>query len=107
MRTLRLSLAGSVVLALIARLAASAAAQEHPAPVRFVTGTVVEVYSPDAREGESDLASTDLRGYEVMTQSAMLRQVVEWSDPRLPTDLWLTLDYTLIWQGEEQDEPEQ
>ena len=33
-----------------------------------------------------------------------LRQVVEWSDPRLPTDLWLALGYTLISSGE--DEPD-
>jgi hypothetical protein len=104
MRTFRLSLAGSVILTLIGGLAGIAAAQDEPAPVTFVTGTVAEVYGYG--EGESDLATTDLRGYEVMTESALMRQVVEWSDPRLPTDLWLTLGYTLIWEGEDEDEPD-
>ncbi|MGD8486073.1 MAG: hypothetical protein PVG27_12500 [Chloroflexota bacterium] len=102
MRTLRLSLAGTVMLALIAGLAAVAAAQEESAPVTFVTGTVAEVYGPDHGEGESDLASYGLRGYEVMTQSALIREVVEWSDPRLPTDLWLAVGYTLISTGEDE-----
>ena len=39
-----------------------------------------------------------------MTQSAPLGQVVEWSDPRLPTDLWLSLGFTRISQGEDQPE---
>ena len=104
MRTLRLSLAWMVTLTLIAGLAAIAAAQEEPAPVTFVTGTVVEAYSPDDGEGESDLASHDLRGYEVMTQSAPIHEVVEWSDPRLPTDLWLVLGYTLISTGVDERE---
>jgi hypothetical protein len=37
-----------------------------------------------------------------MTQSALIREVVEWSDPRLPTDLWLTLGYTLVSTGEDE-----
>jgi hypothetical protein len=78
------------------------AAQEGPAPVTFVTGTVAEAYTyGEGSESASDLSSYDLRGYEVMTQSSPpMRQVVEWSDPRLPSDLWLLLGYTLIWQGE-------
>ena len=75
-------------------------AQEEPAPVTFVTGTVAEVHGYD--EGATEPASHDLRGYEVMTQSALIREVVEWSDPRLPTDLWLAAGYTLISTGEDE-----
>ena len=102
MRTLRLSLTGAAMLALVGGLGGAVATQdEEPAPVTFVTGTVAEAYTLDAdgTDVDSDLASYDLRGYEVMTQTAPIRQVVEWSDPRLPTDLWLTLGYTLISAG--------
>ena len=104
MRTLRLSLVGTVMLALVGGLGGAVVAQdEEPTPVTFVTGTVAEAYTLDEgdTDADSDLASYDLRGYEVMTQTAPIRQVVEWSDPRLPTDLWLTLGYTLISTGED------
>jgi hypothetical protein len=99
MRTLRLSLAGTVILTLLGGLSVAVVAQdEEPTPITFVTGTVAEVYGYDVDdEAEGDLSSHDIRGYEVMTQSGgPLRQVVEWSDPRLPTDLWLAVGYTLI-----------
>jgi hypothetical protein len=104
MRTLRLSLTGTVMLALVGGLGGAVVAQDQePTPVTFVTGTVAEAYTLDQGDTDlaSDLASYDLRGYEVMTQTAPIRQVVEWSDPRLPTDLWLTLGYTLISTGED------
>jgi hypothetical protein len=106
MRPLRSFLAGTVILGLLASLSLSTAAQEEPAPVTFVTGTVAEVYGyyGDVDE-DGHLDSHDIRGYEAMTQtSGVIREVVEWSDPRLPTDLWLRLGYTLIWKGE--DEPD-
>jgi hypothetical protein len=110
MPTLRLSVVGAVTLALVAGPAAIATAQEEPAPVTHVTGTVTEVYGYIEGEldeaeasvlGEPDLVSYDLRGYEVTTESGLVREVVEWSDPRLPPDLWLTARYTLIWKGED------
>ena len=103
MRALRPSLAVMSSLVLCGCLATTATAQEEPAPVTFVTGTVAEVYGYDVYdEDASSLDSYDLRGYEVMTQSgAPIREVVEWSDPRLPTDLWLALGYTLISTGED------
>jgi hypothetical protein len=73
------------------------AAQEEPAPVTLVTGTVAEVYGSGTTEAN---LPSNVRGYEVTvgtSQPALMRQVVEWSDARLPSDLWLTLDYTLIW----------
>lgn len=100
MRALRLSSVGMASLALSVSLAASAVAQEEPAPLTSVTGTVAEVHGYD--EGATEPASHELRGYEVMTQSALIREVVEWSDPRLPADLWLMLDYTLISTGEDE-----
>ena len=99
MRAMRLPLAGMVTLSLVVSLSLAVVAQrEEPAPVTFVTGAVAEVYGYDVHdEDESSLYSYDIRGYEVMTQSGgPLRQVIEWSDPRLPTDFWLALGYTLI-----------
>lgn len=110
MRTLRLSVVGTVILALLAGSAAIAIAQEEPAPVTFVTGTVAEVYGYNEGDlddaaasalGAPDQVAYDLRGYEVSTESGFVREVVEWSEPRLPVDLWLTLGYTLIWKGED------
>ena len=69
MRMLLLSLAWMVTLTLIAGLAAIAAAQEEPAPVTFVTGTVV------------DDSTTEDEG------RVTWEQTVEWSDPRLPPTL--------------------
>jgi len=106
MRVVRSSLAVAGGLVLCFGLAAAATAQEEPAPVTLVTGTVAEVYGydVDAEDGPS-LDTYDIRGYEVMTQAgAPIREVVEWSDPRLPADLWLSLGYTLIGQREDQME---
>jgi hypothetical protein len=98
MRMLRIPLLAMV--ALLSALEPVAAAQEEPSPITFVTGTVAEVCGYDDATGASDLASHDVGGYEVTTQSgAPIREVVEWSDPRLPTDLWLSLGYTLVSQG--------
>ena len=107
MRTLRLSLVGTVILALLVGLSLAVVAQdEGPTPITFVTGMVTELNQYEfSEEDDGDLSVADIRGYEVMTQSAPLGQVVEWSDPRLPTDLWLSLGYTSISQGEDQPEP--
>jgi hypothetical protein len=88
----------AIVALLLVGSTGAIAAQEEPAPVTSVTGTVLEVYGHTF--SEANLPS-DVRGYEVTvgtSQPALMRQVVEWSDPRLPSDLWLTLDYTLIWK---------
>ena len=63
---------------------AAGAQDEEPAPITFVTGAGTEVNQyGSSEEDEGDLSVADIRGYEVMTQSAPLGQVVEWSDPRL------------------------
>lgn len=98
MRTMRAVLAAAIGMPLCLGLATIATAQEEPAPVASVTGTVIEVYGHSFSEAN---VPADVRGYEVTVgtrQPALMRQVVEWSDPRLPSDLWLTLDYTLIWR---------
>ena len=106
MGTLRMTLVGTVILALLVGLSLAVVAQdEEPTPITFVTGMVTEVYPYEfTDEEEGDLTTYDLRGYQVMTQTGPLRHVVEWSDPRLPTDLWLTLGYTRISTGE--DDPD-
>ncbi len=98
MRALRAVLTAAISVALCLGLATTATAQEEAAPVTFVTGTVAEVYGHSFSEAN---VPSEVRGYEVTvgtSQPALMRQVVEWSDPRLPGDLWLTLDYTLIWK---------
>ena len=71
-----------------------------PEPAAFVTGTVTEAYTDDVGSGGRETFSDDVRGFEVTGGGVdLMRQVVEWSDPRLPTDLWLALDYTLIRDG--------
>jgi hypothetical protein len=82
-------------------LATTAAAQEEPAPIVHVTGTVIEAYTYDADEvisGGREGFAYDLRGYQVSGGSkGVIRHVVEWSDPRLPQDLWVASDATTIW----------
>ena len=108
MRTLRLSVEGTIILALLGGQSFAVVAQdEEPTPIALVTGAVTEVYPYEfTEEDDGGLSLDDIRGYEVVTQtSGPMRQVVEWSDPRLPTDLWLSLGYTRILQGEGQPEP--
>ena len=107
MHTMRVALAGTVLLALLGGLSLATVAQNgEPAPITFVTGTVTELNQyGSSEEHNGDLSVADIRGYEVMTQSVPLGQVVEWSDPRLPADLWLMLGFTSISQGEDQPEP--
>ena len=105
MRTLRTPLLAMVVL--LSALGPVAAAQEEPSPITFVTGTVAEVYGYDSAAGASDLASWDVGGHEATTQSGTpIREVVEWSDPRLPMDLWLSIGYTLVSRGLDRSQPD-
>jgi hypothetical protein len=98
MRATRSALTAAISVALCLGPVTSATAQEEPAPVTFVTGSVVEVYGRGFTEAN---VPSDVRGYEVTvgtSQPTLMRQVVEWSDSRLPHDLWLAADYTLIWR---------
>jgi hypothetical protein len=103
MRANRASLAVLGGLAMCLGLLSVTTAQEEPAPVSFVSGTVVEVYGHTFTEAS---VPTDVRGYEVTvgtSQPTLMRQVVEWSDPRLPTTHWVSGDYTLIWKPSYED----
>ena len=103
MRTLRLSLAGAVILALLGGLGGVVVAQdEEPAPVTFVTGTVVEQWlhdDPSAPEEPDTGPAPDVRGYTISPDSVggLFQQSVEWSDPRLPAEHWYTMRYQMIW----------
>jgi hypothetical protein len=109
MRTLRMSLAGSVILGLLASLSLVVVAQEgEPAPVTFVTGTVVEQFLHDELwedDPEQFFAST-VRGYDIERDlgGGLIEQQVDWSDPRLPAKHWLTGNYH--WIGEANEGPD-
>jgi len=103
MRTVIVSI---VAVALLAGSAVGVAAQsEEPAPVTFVTGTVVEQYDhievrDAALAAEPALGEPrSVRGFEIIPGEGvpfLVEQVVEWSDPRLPAEHWLNLDYYLV-----------
>ena len=103
MRTLRLSLAGTVTLALLGGLGGAVAAQdEEPAPVNYVTGTVVEQWThddPSAPDEPDTGPAPDVRGYTISEDASLglVEQTVEWSDPRLPATHWFTARYQMIW----------
>lgn len=105
MRTVESTLVVMISLALSFGLATTAAAQAEPAPVTFVTGTVTEAHGYVASEGEEPDVY-DIRGFEYMSHQpgGVIREVVEWSDPRLPTDLWLTIAYTLVRPDDDGDD---
>ena len=98
MRTLRVFLAGVVILVSVTCLAVAVLAQaEEPAPVTFVTGTVVEQYdhpgANDLEEGPPD----DVGGWFVGSESyGVVEQVIDWSDPRLPSRHWMNLELTYV-----------
>jgi len=99
MPAFRPSLAVISSLLLCLGLATTTTAQREPAPVTFVTGTVIEAYGYEVDAGARDPFAHDTQGYEIEVGGlGLMRQVVEWSDPRLPPDLWLASDHTLIWR---------
>ena len=81
MRTLRLSLVGTVILALLGGLGGVVAAQEEAATATYVTGTVISDPGWSSPESESFEGGVDqLLGMRVERQ-------VEWSDARLPATM--------------------
>jgi hypothetical protein len=103
MRTLRLSLAGTVILTLLASMSMAVAAQEEePAPFAYVTGTVVEQfgYTEGARKGEEEIGPGKHEQREedgvLYEQGVIFEQQVEWSDPRLPPEHWIRLDAAIF-----------
>jgi len=103
MRMLRLSLAGTVILALLGGLSAITLAQDaEPAPITFVTGTVVEQIHHFEGEQGADVPPQAVRGYEITSRGVgVIEQLVDWSDPRLPSRHWINLNYTLVMKSPE------
>jgi hypothetical protein len=101
MRTLRLSLAGTVILALLGGLGGVATAQvdaEHGPATPFtgaVQSTTVdtseEVWSVEGDIGHARIFKT--------------HEIVEWSDPRLPTDKLNVLNFDMYDIGEFRQTP--
>lgn len=106
MRTKRTPLIGAVVMGLLGSLSLPVMALDEPAaPVTFVTGEVVEQVEHlevrDAALAEEPAAAEPrtLRGYEIIPGEGvplLVEQVVAWSDPRLPAEQWLNVDYYLV-----------
>jgi hypothetical protein len=91
MRTLRLSLAGTVILVLLGGLGAVVLAQEEAdgSLVTHVTGTIVDT-SYDASTGELTSGPGDVNHM----RGATYIETNEWSDPRLPAEKKMVLDFT-------------
>jgi hypothetical protein len=89
MRTLRLTLAGTVMLVLLGGLGSVAAAtSDADAPgITWFTGTITDEqwYSDGAEEWtEDDVA---------YARGVVSEWTVEWTDPRLPSTMWQQLNY--------------
>ena len=98
MRTLRLSLAGTVILALLGGLGGVVVAQEEEsAPFAPVTGTVVEQsgYTSGARASAEEVGPGTHAQWEedgvLYEQGHLYEQRVSWSDPRLPAEHWVRM----------------
>lgn len=87
MRTLRLSLAGTLMLVLLAGLAGAAVAQSETGPVH-VTGTI------DGRQTESGASVLTDKAFQHREQTYV--GSLEMSDPRLSGEQWSTWNYDEI-----------
>ena len=107
MHTSRLSLAGAIILMLVGGLSAAAVAQdESPAPVTFVTGTVVEQYDHPGANDIYEGPPEDVRGWLVGAERyGVIEQVIEWSDPRLPPQHWMNMNLAFIFDPREAQGP--
>jgi hypothetical protein len=92
---------GATVMALLATQAIVGFAQnEEPTPFAPVTGSVIgqTAYTSGGgtREGaaQPDLHIEWEEGGVTYGEGIIIEQQVEWSDPRLPTEHWVWLDYT-------------
>ena len=101
MRGLVTMAVGTTVLTLLATQALVGFAQDEvPTPFAPVTGSVIgqTAYTSGGgtRDGEAqpDLHVEWEEGGVTYGQGIIIEQQVEWSDPRLPTEHWVWLDYT-------------
>jgi hypothetical protein len=91
MRTLRLSLLGSVIIMSLAGPSGAVLSQDDAegSPVTHVTGTIIDT-SYDPSTGKLSYAPGDIHH---MKGSSYI-ETNEWSDPRLPADKRMLLDFT-------------
>jgi hypothetical protein len=101
MRTLRLSLAVSVVVMLLGGLAATASAQEdvESGPVTHFTGTWL---SQTTDTSDEEWREEDDIGH---SRGVRLTEMIEWSDPRLPSEKQHVLNFDMHNIGEFREVP--
>jgi hypothetical protein len=87
-----------VFMVLLAGSAVGVTAQsDEPAPVAFVTGTVMEQYHHFEGEERDEWEPAHVRGFDITSgRVGVIEQLIDWSDPRLPERQWMNLSYTLI-----------
>jgi hypothetical protein len=95
MRAMRSTFTTMLMLGLLASPTVTLADQEdQPPPLVFVTGIVVEQFDHGGQQGAPPAS---VRGWQVSPERAgLIEQVVEWSDPRLPSRHWMELDLTIV-----------
>jgi hypothetical protein len=91
MRTLRLSLVGTVILALLGGAGGAMLAQEgsEGSAVAHVTGTITDTFFDDST-GEVIYEAGDIH----LATGVTYIETNEWSDPRLPAEKKMVLDFT-------------
>ena len=103
MRTLRLSLAGMVLLVLLAGVGGAVLAQTESAqpdgPVTAVSGTFVRQVTDTSEE-----EWTEEGGVGHMRTHKFL-EVIEWSDPRLPSDNYVVTNFDMYDIGQLREMP--
>jgi hypothetical protein len=99
MRTLRLSLAGMVILALIGGLGGVVVAQDGDEPA--TTATYVTGQQTDARE----VAGGTYSGADGIDRNrdAVFVDTIEWSDPRLPSSMWISENLDMHALGDDRE----
>ncbi len=79
---------------------------EEPAPVTFVTGTVVEQYDHPGANTIVEGPPHEVGGWLVGAESyGVIEQVIEWSDPRLPSQHWMNMNLAFILDPREAQGP--
>jgi len=82
---------------------AAVADVEEPAPVAFVTGTVVEQFEHPGPGDREEAPPDSVRGWMVSAEKyGVIEQVIEWSDPRLPVRHWMNLDLAFVLKPSEE-----
>ena len=91
MRTLRLSVAGTVVLMMLGNLSASVVAQDQEQTATHVTGRVISGEWGEATSETADGSVQHMYGMQAVRE-------VEWSDPRLPSTMTSLMNLDAHWR---------